>query len=463
MWSTSKKQPTYPPTHVKILTNQNNRHTEHKLLLQYSSSNIATLAREELKIRSNESGKSLSIEDVYQRSIRGIIQPIPVCYDLSQIQAHFNSNLCSNHGITFTPIYHPLTKQRLEKWNWSCTPNARGINLLMKIPRVWKHGANHDRIVGRKQEMGYGETRFMDVKEKKRSEKQLCSLCLQTGHYARDCKREKIVCMRCTQEGHSFKDGDRCTAPNAALQGMMKDPKYACLVCHKGAPNHLPFKCPLFNPTYVNLRIPKPKAVYPKRQQKWNNGIFEGVRDPLFDDDVVEEYMETETDRQRRIRVDAGMRGDDHYPDGPNTGTTKYRSYAYMASNPPNPSLPNPSNTRERKRAALDSHPDISTYSTSNRFSNLVGAGSDPSYLSCLGSHSSIHSLTSNSNIVRMRSTAPAKAKVTGNTTIYDYWVDKVKATKEGKEAFPKLPPRPHIAPSYIFLLSPINCSQHLA
>ena len=157
--------------------------------------------------------------------------------------------------------------------------------------------------------------------------------------------------MRCTQEGQSFKDGDRCTAPNAAIQGMIKDPKYRSLVCHKYAPNLLPSKCPLFNPSYVNLKIPIPKPVYPKRQQKWNNAIFGGVRDPLFDDDVVEEYMESETERQRRIRMDAGITGDDHHPDAPHSGSTKYRSYAYVASNRANPSLPTPSNTTERKRA----------------------------------------------------------------------------------------------------------------
>ena len=48
MWSTNRKHPTYSPTHVKILTNQGKRQTEHKLLLHYSSIDIAYDARREL-------------------------------------------------------------------------------------------------------------------------------------------------------------------------------------------------------------------------------------------------------------------------------------------------------------------------------------------------------------------------------------------------------------------------------
>ena len=93
MWSTNRKHPTYSPTHVTILTNQRKRQTEHKLLLQYSSVDIAYDARRELHNRSIESKFNLVLEDVRPRSIQGIIQPIPVNYDPDQILAHFNFSL----------------------------------------------------------------------------------------------------------------------------------------------------------------------------------------------------------------------------------------------------------------------------------------------------------------------------------------------------------------------------------
>ena len=150
MWATNRKQPSYSPTHVTMLTNQRKRQEEHKLLLQYSTRQIAEVARKELVTRSSESKYNLVPEDVRPRSIQGIIQPIPVNYDPDQILAHFHFNLGIDHGINFTPLYHNLTKQRLEKWILSFAPNARCSVKLQSIARVRKHGANRNQMLEEK-------------------------------------------------------------------------------------------------------------------------------------------------------------------------------------------------------------------------------------------------------------------------------------------------------------------------
>ena len=149
-------------------------------------------------------------------------------------------------------------------------------------------------------------------------------------------------------------------------------------MCNKSAPNHLPYLCPSINPAYANLKIPKPKYVYPKRQQVWNDkGIYDGMRDPRFDDEMVSNTMDHESEREVINRMDADAGGDVHVPLDTIPPPPTSKSYASVVANKVNPNLPRSSNG-SNKRAALNPSQDSSVSSHSSSF---LGSVNPPSLL----------------------------------------------------------------------------------